>query len=462
MSFRLRLALALSLMLAVALGAFGLGMHVAVERMTRDAMARELAQRAQRLIAASDVVGSDAVRFTNLGDDLSRMQVFDDRCTIDGVAGRIERLVNKGRLLPLSGDGRQALLQGRPVLERSLFDSATHLIYSQPILDDDGLIGVAQVAQPVGEQERLLASLRDGVLFGGGALAVLVFGLTWGVAGRALQPLMRITRAARAVTSYRDLPARIEPAPGKDEFGQLAISLDHMLGSLRAAHQQIELQLDAQRDFVADVSHELRAPLTTVRGNLGLLQREAPVDAEERRAILRDAVDEIERMSRLVNEMLLLARTNAAQPLRLMPVDVVPLAGAMRRKVTALAQGRDIALLTSAERVVAIANPDALNQVLLILLDNAAKFTPRDGRITLTVETSAAHARISVKDTGAGIPPGSLAHVFERYYQVDGSGSGAGLGLSIAKALVEAQGGTIAAHSEPGRGSTFTISLPLA
>jgi len=150
-------------------------------------------------------------------------------------------------------------------------------------------------------------------------------------------------------------------------------------------------------------------------------------------------------------------------------VDVVPLAANMRRKALALAQRRSIVFDQRAERLIVNGNPDALDQVLLILLDNAVKFTPDGGQITLSVEADSSHAYISVHDTGVGIAPEALPRVFDRFYQADGagadahaqSGNGHGLGLAIARSLVEAQGGAISVRSTHGRGSIFTVSLPL-
>jgi signal transduction histidine kinase len=186
------------------------------------------------------------------------------------------------------------------------------------------------------------------------------------------------------------------------------------------------------------------------------------MDEAERNAILRDAVDEIERMSRLVNELLLLARTNSSQPMRLMPMDVTSLAASTRRKATALARGRLIALQTTTDEIFAQANPDALSQVLLILLDNAVKFTPPPGRIWLSVDADASRVYISVNDTGIGIPAEAQSRVFERFYRADTSRPGSGLGLYIARELVKAQGGELTMCSTPGQGSCFTISLPRA
>lgn len=456
---RLRLALLFSIVLSIALAGFGLGVHVAVQRMSHEAMVRELHTQAQQLIASNPLQTTD-VRPRTINEDtataFARLQTFIPGCPLEDEEALIEQYAFDGHMLPISGDGILAVQSGRSWLESASIVNKPHLVFSLPIVENERLIGVAQVAQPVSEQERMLVALRDGLVFGGGAASVLIFGLMWVLAGAALRPIKRLATDAQIITHQKDFSRRLDRPISDDELGRMANALNTMLAELHSAYQQTE----TQRDFVADVSHELRAPLTTVRGNLALLQRDLPMDESERRAVLRDAVDEIERMTRLVNELLLLARTNSSQPMRLMPVDVVALAANVRRKAMAMARGRSIALHTICDEIFAQANPDALSQVLLILLDNAAKFTPAHGRIWLSVDANAEHVCISVHDSGAGIPLEVQTHIFERFYRADTAQPGSGLGLYIARELVRAQAGEISVCSAPGQGSVFTVSLP--
>jgi signal transduction histidine kinase len=460
---RLRLALLFSLMLAVALAAFGLGVHVAVQRMTHEAMVRELQAQATELIAdnplqMTDVRAQPRTIIEDSATRLARIQSFKPGCRLQDEEDVAEHYALSADMLPISDNGLLAVQDGGNWLETAHILNRAHLIYSQPIVDNHQLIGVAQVAQPLGEQELMLVTLRDGLLFGGGAASVLVFGLTWLIAGRTLRPINKLATEAQVIATRKAFDRRLDDPISDDELGRMVNSLNAMLAELHTAYQQTEMQ----RDFVADVSHELRAPLTTVRGNLALLQKDLPMDEAERAAVLRDAVDEIERMSRLVNELLLLSRTNSSQPMQLKPVDVTALAAGTRRKATALARGRLIALQTTTDELFAQANSDALSQVLLILLDNAVKFTPAHGRVWLSVDADAARVYISVNDTGIGIPSESQSRVFERFYRADTTKPGSGLGLYIARALVQAQGGELTLCSTHGQGSCFTISLPRA
>jgi signal transduction histidine kinase len=221
--------------------------------------------------------------------------------------------------------------------------------------------------------------------------------------------------------------------------------------------------LQQQRRFVADASHELRTPLTTIRGNLGLLKRQPPIVEEDKRAVLEDMVEETDRLIRLTNDLLLLARSDAGRPLRLVPVPIGPLVDDVCRQARLLGEQRTV-VCEDVPAVGVLGDPDAIKQVLLILLDNALKYTPDGGTITIGAASAERAVVIAIRDTGPGIAPEALPHIFERFYRSDESrtGSGAGLGLSIAKELIDAQHGQINVTSAAGKGSIFSVTLPLA
>ncbi len=315
---------------------------------------------------------------------------------------------------------------------------------------------ILQVAHSLADQDATLAVLRL-VLIGGGLVATLLaFGAGWLLAGTALRPIARITQTARAIGDARDFDRRVVHGGPRDEVGRLATTFNAMLAGLQEAYQ-------TQRRFVADASHELRTPLTTIRGNLGLLEREPPIAAADRRAVLADLVSESERLSRLVADLLTLARTDAGRPLRHEPVPVAPLLADLCRRLGHSHAGRRIHR-EEANDVAVLGDPDALTQVLLIVLDNALKFTPPGGEVGVTTTIGEGRVSIAVRDSGPGIAPEALPHIFERFYQGDmaRTETGTGLGLAIAKALVEALHGDIHTESMPGRGSTFTVTLPQA
>ncbi len=286
-------------------------------------------------------------------------------------------------------------------------------------------------------------------------------GLAQLTAGTALSPIHRITRTAQAIGAEHNFSRRVEHAGPRDEIGQLAITFNEMLTELESAYRQLQQSLESQRRFVADASHELRTPLTTVRGNIELLRREQTIEANERADILSDTKDEVERLIRLVTQLLVLARADAGQALRREPVAIEPLLEDVCKQMRLRAPQRTIDCEASVSAQV-LGDRDALKQVLVNLIDNALVHTPTRASIRLTTAQVNGSVALRVQDTGPGIAPYLLPHIFERFYRGDASrtGTSTGLGLAIAKELVEAQGGKIHVESQVGRGSVFTVTLP--
>jgi len=226
-----------------------------------------------------------------------------------------------------------------------------------------------------------------------------------------------------------------------------------------------------QQEFVADASHELRTPLTVLRSATDLLaqHRDQPLSANGE--LFDDVRAEIGRLQRLTQDLLTLARSDRGQlELAVAPLDLGALAGEVARRVEPLAAERGVALVCTApeEAPVVEADPDRLQQVLLILLDNAIKHTPVGGRVAVEVGAQDGHALVTVADTGPGIAPAHLPRVFERFYRADasrtqempGETGGTGLGLAIAKSLVDAHGGDLTLTSRQGAGTRVTVRLP--
>ncbi len=295
---------------------------------------------------------------------------------------------------------------------------------------------------------------------------VLLLGSVGGLllANQALRPVDRITRAAEQIGAG-DLTERV-PIPAKmDEIGRLAATFNHMISRLQAAFER-------QRQFTSDASHELRTPLAVMRGEIEItLRRDRP--AEEYRRVLTSNLEEIIRLSRLVEDLLMLARADSGRvELRRESVDLNALCQQMVEYITPLALQRQQALLYEPQvqpdaAVVVTADLQRIKQLLLNLLDNAIKYTDPQRSITLRLMIQNGHAVIKLTDTGRGIPPDDLPHIFERFFRRSGStsdrsASGFGLGLSIVKWIVDSHGGMIEATSELGKGTTFIVKLPLA
>ncbi len=463
MSIRLRLTLLYSAILALALVLFG-AMLYAIQAQTtlreyRDRLAgagRFIAELEHRSAFPPPVPGFRPPRERFPGQPY--WQLLDSEGNVLQADPNLE-----GVTLPLSDAGRQAVAGGQAWMEINRVGSERFLIYSLPVTTAAGTGGVAQIAVSLAERDRYLRGLAR-ILTTGGAIAVLLaFGIGWVVAGFSLRPIHRITQTAQAIGAERDFSRRVEHHGPHDEIGQLATTFNDMLAQLQDAYLQVEQALQAQKRFAADASHELRTPLTTIRGNLGLLQREPPIRREEQQDVLNDMVEETERLMRLVDNLLALARADAGLSLHLEPVALDDLLNEVHRQSRLLAPRRTVTCRTE-NTLLAQADRDALKQVLLALLDNAIRHTTEAGKIDITAREAGKMVAIHVRDDGPGIPPEELPYIFDRFYRGDPAraGQGAGLGLAIARELTEAQGGTIHVESESGQGSVFTITLPAA
>ena len=459
MSIRMRLTLLYTAILALTLASFGGILYITQSRSMLATSKRLTAGAARRIVDRFEDAGSlDARQIPpppgddNSSQDIRDRIVFAQLLTPDGeVIDRTESLGEAA--LPLSDAGLRSARNGESWEEIALIEGERFLILSEPVTEEGGLVTeIVQIAHPLADQDEYLSALTRNLSIGAGVATLAAVGIGWVLSGLALRPIHGITQTARAIGAERDLSRRVQYTGPDDEIGQLATTFNTMLTELQVAYQQ-------QQEFVADVSHELRTPLTTIRGNLGLLRREPTISAEEQADVLGDLVGESERLIRLVNELLALARAESRQPLRTQCVQVKPLIEDVCRQTRLLDPDRSISCAPHTDAAVA-GDQDALKQVLLILVDNALRHTT--GAIAVTTTAMDERVAISVRDHGPGIDPAALPRIFERFYRGDQvyDESGLGLGLPIAKALVEAQNGTIAVESDKGQGTVATVSLP--
>lgn len=323
--------------------------------------------------------------------------------------------------------------------------------------------GWLQVAQEMDPVTDALASLQAQMLLGL-PLALLLAGFGgFFLAGRALRPIERITATAQAIDGG-DLSQRIEYRGPADEVGRLAATFDSMLDRLETAFAR-------ERRFTSDAAHELRTPLTAMKGQIEVtLSRSRAEDAY--RETLTEINEQVERLIRLSNDLLFMARLDQANGAQVRQEDVAltDLLAAVVDQVKPLAAGKGIELtLTIGERVSVPGDLDLLIRLFLNLLDNAIKYTPPEGAVTVRVDGNGEEVVVAVRDTGPGIPAEHLPHLFERFYRVEadrgrvltGEGhGGTGLGLAIAAEIVRVHQGAIRAESEVGQGTTFTVRLP--
>jgi signal transduction histidine kinase len=314
-------------------------------------------------------------------------------------------------------------------------------------------VGTLVVGASRGSEEGTLAGLVSGIVVAaavGLGFATLLGAL---VVRRTLRPLRRMASEVATIQSSGDLSRRVDHRGPRDEVGQLAAGFDRMLSRLEAA-------FTSQRRFLGDASHELRTPLTVIRGQLELM--EEGLRSPEARRSLALATEELERMRRIVDDLLLLARLDEGTPLSREPVEVeLVLREALLR---GLQLARREARVEIEPDLYAMADFERLLQVLTNLVTNAVRHAGEDATLILRARRDGGRILLEVADTGPGIPPEELPHVFDRLYRGSAARAaapaGVGLGLSIVASLTQAMGGEVGVESAPGQGTTFRVWLP--
>jgi two-component system OmpR family sensor kinase len=339
------------------------------------------------------------------------------------------------------------------ITRRDVFIKGDHLrVITVPLVINGQLSGYIQTASSLRTVDAAMDRLLK-IMLGVGA-ATLIASLLFGdyLTTRALRPIDTIAQTAQQITAADDLSRRI-PYKSQDELGQLTETFNQTL-------ERLERLFNAQRRFVADVSHEMRTPLTTIRGNVSLMDR-IGYDEEALAAIDSEA----QRMTRLVEDLLLLAKADAGRlPLDEALVELDTLVLETYNQARLLSEQVEVRL-GQIDQVQVMGDSDRLKQLLLNLVTNGLKYTPPGGSVTLSISRHDGWAKVDVCDTGVGIPAEDLPNIFNRFYRVDKARAramgGTGLGLSIAKWIAEAHGGDLTVESEVDRGSTFTLKLPV-
>ena len=328
---------------------------------------------------------------------------------------------------------------------------------------DPGIAYMLVVATPLDDVYSTLHRLLLVELLVTAAVLAAIVGLGLWVVRLGLRPLDAIGDTAAAIAAG-DLSQRVERAEERTEVGRLGLALNAMLGQIERAFEVRAASEEKLRRFVADASHELRTPLAAVRAYAELFTRGAERRPEDLARSMAGITRESERMSLLVEDLLLLARLDEGRPLAREPVELDQVVAEAVDTALTVEPERSISL--DAEQTIVLGDRDRLRQIVDNLLANVREHTPPETPVRVSVSTSDGTARIEVEDAGPGMAPEEAERVFERFYRADPSraraSGGVGLGLSIVAAVAEAHGGEVSARSEPGRGSTFRISLPLA
>jgi two-component system, OmpR family, sensor kinase len=477
LSARTRLTLWYTSVLAIMLTAFSVGVYWYMgTSLTRD-MYRTSAERArqvQEILRDDEVMGMivrkdpgsgnlvggvvSAFKVEGIVDPFRDpgvgVRIFDQRGTLH--TGSAEFLHNTDRI-PYNRAATVAAIAYHMEHQEILATSeGPFYVYTRPAIsrDERRVLGAVQILTSREPYERTMDRLASLLIAGTLVAVALAWGTGAALAQTVLAPIDTITRTAQRINRAQDLSRRVESTGPPDELRRLADTFNEML-------DRVESLFDRQRQFLADVSHELRTPLTTLRGEIELMERTGVVEQEALEAMRSEA----ERMSRLVNDLLLLARADSGLAIERKPVQLDLVAEDLQRQATTLAGDSHRIEMSSLVPLTVIGDRDRLKQLGLILIDNAIKYTPPGTVVRIgTSPGPSGGAILHVADTGPGIAPAEHARIFDRLYRVDKARSrfsgGSGLGLSIAKWIAEAHGGSIIVESEPGRGSRFSVQLP--
>lgn len=460
MSVRLRITLWYTGLLSLVLVVFAILVYAAV--------AQQLSSQMEYAIHTQALDAARTVHATSLGQEgadgrlqLQATPALGNRKLyvqlVDPSGKVLAASDNVAQSLPIQPASLRSALDGQEVhttlsLSRERLD-----LYSTPLLVDGKVMAVLQVAASLQPLEFSLGRLQLAlvvIVLGAVALAAAI---GWFLATKAMRPVDRITQAALTIGHSANLSQRLPEPQQRDEIGRLAAAFNEMLGELERA-------LAAQRDFLADASHELRTPLAAVRANIETLLRYGDANPGERAHTLRVIVREIDRMGRLITDLLTLARADAGQPLMRRRVALDRLLLGVYQQAMPLANGVQLGI-GELEQVEADVDPDRIRQLMLNLVDNAFRYTPSGGSVTMDLVRRDGWVVFRVRDTGQGIPAEQLPRIFERFYRVDRprsrSTGGTGLGLAICRWVAEAHGGRIEVESREGVGSIFTVLLPL-
>ena len=354
-----------------------------------------------------------------------------------------------------------ALHEGSTTFEivQSVGRYPVRLVTKPIILKEKGLVGIVQVGSSLESVQEVFHSFLYIFIPGMFASIIVASAVGWFLARKALQPVTEITNLAQRIGA-ENLSERLNISVSHDEIGMLATTINGMFERLEDSFRQI-------KQFTADASHELKTPLTILKGEMEIALR-SKGDMEHMREALISSLEEIDRMSGIVMNLLDLAKMDVekgALPMGPVSVDRVLAERFEHFRRRAADKSIEFVLMRSVPAVVK-GDPVRLSQLLSNLIDNAVKYTGRGGRVELSLDIEGADAVIRVKDTGMGIPASDIPHIFDRFYRVNqarsGGEGGAGLGLSICREIALAHGGAITVESEPGFGTTFTATLPLA
>lgn len=473
MALRTRLTLWYTGVLAVTLLVFGITLYTFISYMTMRNVEQNLEQTAREIVSEIRVIPFFSIGIIDLPElgDFKSLGVYLQMVRVDGTTDRSDNLPPQFQLPFDAASGfERARTEGSWYQTHVFNKDAVMLIYHTRMVYQNQLIGVLQVGAFVTDQQQFLRNLRIILLSLSALTLIVAASLGYYLARKALRPIDLVRSAADQIGKGEDLAKRLTYNGPNDELGRLTSTLNNMLGRLEAAYNELDEAYRKQRRFVSDASHELRTPLTTIRGNIELLEKmwrdkQQTDNMDLSLEAMKDISSEAQRMSRLVGDLLALARADAGHHPEKEPVEMREVLDEVLRKAEFLPRKAEFRAgdLSAADDAIVMGNRDYLQQVLFILIENAFKYTEQ-GYVEVDALRLENQVGIRIRDTGIGMEPEEVPQIFERFYRADtsrGVTSGTGLGLSIAKWIIDEHGGSIEVLTQKQKGSTFILWFPL-
>lgn len=452
LSLRWRLALWIAVTLVVTLLAVFIALRFTVQRVLNSDLDGRLSDHAGQISAQVVVAGSlDSANAQELVDVMPFPVVIRDA---DGSV-RAATVGLELQDLSLEPTELSRVLQGEVIRETGEFGDEELRFRTSRLSVGRQVVGVVQVGESASAVRDVTRALQQVLLAIGAVSVVAALCAGYWLARRALKPIGEVADVAREIEAS-DLSRRIGTRGKAAEVQQLADTFDAMLQRLHDAFQQ-------QRNFVLDVSHELRTPLTALRGNLDVLLMDQQLDGDLVAQLERMSA-EVARLIRLTSNLLYLAHADVGRDVDRRPVDLETLCLEVCRQMKDLKPNVKLRFKTE-DQVTVRGDPDLLKQLVLNLVDNGLKYTFPGGEVTISLSSDGSRAYLRVEDTGPGMTEEEMERIFERYYRGAGSGakkgSGAGIGLAISDWIARSHGGAITVSAALGKGSVFTVQLPL-
>ncbi len=451
MSIRLRLSLWYSAIFGITIALLSIGLYMFMvwhlQNMVRESIVNRAEHLASAISIANEVNTGSELKLVSL-ETFETPEVFVQVWTPDDeiVAASSNLTGQQLARSTVSLDPKQVELGGIRI---------RHV--TAPVVLNGVEIAYVQVGSSLRQSEQVLSGFRWLLVLGGIAAIGGISLASAAAASKVLRPVADMTETARAIALSGGFSRRLDAPNETDELGELATTFNEMLSSLEHAY-------DSQRRFTADASHEIRAPLTAIRGNLELIERIPDMSPADREQAVDQALREVKRLARLINDLLGLARADAGQAIHSDPVELDTIAIEVQQEASHLSDVVDVKI-THVMPTIVRGDRDRLKELFLPLTDNAVRYSSPGHTVTLDLRSDATWATFFVEDTGIGIDPEDLPHVFERFWRADRArnrdSGGTGLGLAIAKWIVDHHNGEIHMKSVPGEGTRVTVRLPV-